>query len=180
MSTPTKLEQFNATYEAEQDRILLRFRLNTGAEFRFWLTRRFVSLLWPVLMKMSAEFSERKSPTNPLLRDTLSELAHGNAVNKANFGQAYQEGSEFPLGETPILLAKISVNPNHGENQMLTLLPQTGQGINLTVDENILHLFARLLQEASTKAEWGIEMRITGPNETPLPIIEAVPTKVLH
>lgn len=179
MNTPQRLEQFNVVYDAEQDRILLRFRVNTGAEFKFWLTRRFVHLLWGFVTKMAGEFSARKNPGNLSMRDTLAELAHGRAVNKADFGTTYQEGSEFPLGPTPILLAKIAVNPLQGDNQLLSLLPENGQGINLTLDENLLHVLARLIQEAATKADWGLALRITG-TESPVLPGASIPSKMLH
>ena len=145
MSKPPQLEQFSASYDAAQDRLLLRVRTSNDAEFRFWLTRRYVALLWPILMKMAEDFSARKAPGDPLLRHTLAELAHGEAVGKADFGSAYRDGSIFPLGEDPILLARITVNPLIRDSQTLTLLPQHGQGINLDLNEKLVHVLARLL-----------------------------------
>lgn len=179
MNQSTQIEQCNAIYDGEQDRILLRFRINTGAEFRFWLTRRYVNLLWGIMMKISGEFSARKAPCDFMIHGTLAELAHGNAVNKANFSSAYHEGSEFPLGETPILLAKISFNPMQGDKQVLSLFPQDGQGINLTLDENLLHVLARLIHEVTVKAEWGLELRITGVENSFLPV-ETTSPRMLH
>jgi hypothetical protein len=102
---PPRLEQFNAAYDAMQDRVLLRIRSSDGAEYRFWITRRYLSLLWPLLMKMADGFSARKSG-DPIARSTLAELAHGEAVGQADFASQYQEGSLFPLGPDPVLLAK--------------------------------------------------------------------------
>ena len=124
LSTPTQLEQFSASYDATQDRLLLRVRTSDDAEFRFWLTRRYVDLLWPVLMKMADTFSARKAPADPATRGILAEMAHGAAVSEANFSDQCQNGSSFPLGEAPILLSKISVTTKEGNTQTLTLLPQ--------------------------------------------------------
>jgi hypothetical protein len=160
MSKPPQLEQFSASYDSGQDRLLLRVRSNDDAEFRFWITRRYLGLLWPILMKMADVFSALKA-TDPLTRSTLAELAHGEAVNKADFGSAYRDGSRFPLGEEPVLLARITVMPLAGSTQTLSLLPQTGQGINLDLDERLVHVLARLLQEAAATAEWGLSLRVT-------------------
>jgi hypothetical protein len=179
MDKPPQLEQFSASYDAEQDRLMLRIRSNDDAEFRFWLTRRYLSLLWPLLMKMADDFSARKT-TDPLTRNTLAELAHGEAVGKADFASQYREGSQFPLGEEPILLARISVKPLHGNTQTLTLLPQQGQGINLDLDERLVHVLARLLQQVAVTAEWGLKLDIiAGVGASPEPLQAAAP-RLLH
>ena len=157
---PPRLEQFNAAYDAQQDRILLRIRTSDGAEYRFWITRRYLSLLWPMLMKMADGFSARK-PGGPIARSTLAELAHGEAVNRADFSSQYQEGSLYPLGPDPVLLARISLKPLAGETQTLVLLPGQGHGINLDLDEKLVHIIARLLQQAATAAEWGLRLEVT-------------------
>lgn len=157
---PPRLEQFNASYEAMQDRILLRIRASDGAEYRFWITRRYMLLLWPILMKMADGFSARKA-ADPLTRSTLAELAHGEAVNQADFSSQYQEGTQFPLGEEPVLLARISLRPVAGDIQTLVLLPNEGQGVNLDLDEKLVHIVARLLQQTVTAAEWGLNLEVT-------------------
>jgi hypothetical protein len=161
LSKPPQLEQFSASYDAAQDRILLRIRSSDDAEFRFWITRRYLALLWPVLMTIANTFSARKSG-DPLTRNTLSELAHGKAVGTADFASQYHPGSVFPLGEEPVLLARINVNPATADAQTLTLLPQLGQGINLKLDEKLLHVLARLLQQTATAAEWGLTLDVGG------------------
>lgn len=124
-----------------------------------------------MLMKMADEFNAGKAPGDPLTRHTLAELAHGQALDSANFGSPYQDGSRFPLGEEPILLARISVTPRPDPTQVLTLLPQSGQGINLDLNEKLVHVLARLLQEAANATEWGLSLRVSpgtpGLTETP-------------
>jgi hypothetical protein len=179
MSKPPQLEQFSASYDSGQDRLLLRIRTNEDAEFRFWITRRYLALLWPILMKMAEAFSARKS-TDPLTRNTLAELAHGQAVGNADFGSQYKDGSLFPLGEEPVLLARITVKPLANDIQTLTLLPQQGQGINLDLDERLVHILARLLQQTAATAEWGLTLDVTtgsGPTAEPL---QAAAPRLLH
>lgn len=160
MSSPPRLQQFNASYNPMHDRVLLRLRTSDNAEYRFWITRRFMSLLWPILMKMADGFSARKSD-DPLARSTLAEMAHGDAVGQADFSTQYQDGDSFPLGAEPVLLAKISVKPMGASSQTVVLLPQDGQGINLDLDEKLVHILARLLQQAAVAAEWGLKLDIS-------------------
>lgn len=179
MSKPPQLEQFNASYNAAQDRLLLRIRSSDDAEFRFWITRRYLALLWPLLMKMADEFSALKA-TDPATRSTLAELAHGEAVNKADFGSTYRDGSLYPLGEDPILLGRVTVKPLQGNTQTLTLLPQEGQGINLDLDERLVHVLARLLQQAAVAADWALILDISpGTGAAPAPLHSSGP-RLLH
>jgi hypothetical protein len=178
MSKPPQLEQFSASYDSSEDRLLLRIRSSDDAEFRFWITRRYLALLWPVLMKMADAFSARKS-ADALTRNTLAELAHGQAVGNADFASQYQEGSSFPLGEEPVLLARITTKPATGEVHTLTLLPQQGQGLNLDLDERLVHVLARLLQQAAVTAEWGLTLEVVAGNGTaPEPLQGAVPRRL--
>jgi hypothetical protein len=179
MSKPPQLEQFSASYDAAQDRLLLRIRSNDDAEFRFWITRRYLALLWPLLMKMADDFSALKA-TDPATRSTLAELAHGEAVNKADFGSAYRDGSLYPLGEEPILLGRVTIKPLQDKTQTLTLLPQEGQGINLDLDERLVHVLARLLQQAAVAAEWALSLDINpGGGTMPEPLHAGGP-RLLH
>lgn len=174
------MEQFSASYDSMQDRLLLRVRSSDESEFRFWITRRYLSLLWPMLMKMAAAFSNRKAHGNLLASSTLSELAHGEAVNNADFGSQYREGSIFPLGEEPILLARIKMKPLTGNTQTLTLLPKDGQGINLELDEKLVHVIARLLQEAANTAEWGLKLHVTADANSSSDVLAVASPRMLH
>jgi hypothetical protein len=179
MNKPPQLEQFSASYDAPQDRLLLRVRSSDDAEFRFWITRRYLALLWPLLMKMADGFSARKA-TDPATRSTLAELAHGEALSKADFGSAYRDGSRYPLGEDPVLLGRVTVKPLQGNTQTLTLLPQEGQGINLDLDERLVHVLARLLQQAAIAAEWALSLDISpGAAAAPAPLHAGGP-RLLH
>lgn len=178
VSKPPQLEQFSASYDAAQDRILLRIRSSDDAEFRFWITRRYLALLWPVLMKIADAFSARKS-VDPLTRSTLSELAHGKAVGNADFATEYHAGSIFPLGEDPLLLARINVGSISAEWRTLTLLPQLGQGVNLKLDEKLLHVLARLLQQTAAAADWGLSLDVGGERAAAEPVQAGSP-RLLH
>lgn len=180
MKKSPQLEQFSASYDSMQDRLLLRVRCSDDSEFRFWITRRYLVLLWPMLMKMANAFSDLKAHGDPLTSSTLSELAHGEAVSNADFGSQYQEGSLFPLGEEPILLARIKVKPLTGPTQTLTLLPKDGQGINLELDEKLVHVIARLLQEAASSAEWGLKLNVTVNDDAKPDSFTTLSPRMLH
>ena len=54
-----RLHQLKADFDAEQDRMLMLIAASEQVEVRMWLTRRFVKLLWPLLVKLADEASPR-------------------------------------------------------------------------------------------------------------------------
>jgi len=81
-----RLHQLKVDYDAEQDRLLMLVATNEGMELRLSLTRRFVKLLWPLLVKLAEEASPRiRTQANPEARKALLGLEHEHAVSKADF-----------------------------------------------------------------------------------------------
>jgi hypothetical protein len=101
-------------------------------------------------------------------------------VGTADFASQYHPGSVFPLGEEPVLLARINVNPATADAQTLTLLPQLGQGINLKLDEKLLHVLARLLQQTATAAEWGLTLDVGGGGHATAETAHSGTPRLLH
>jgi hypothetical protein len=78
-----RLQQLKVEYEPEQDRLLMLVATSEGMELRLSLTRRFVKLLWPLLVKLAEEASPRiRSQANPEARKALLGLEHEHAVSK--------------------------------------------------------------------------------------------------
>ena len=91
-----RLHQLKVDYDAEQDRLLMLVATSEGVELRLSLTRRFVKLLWPLLVKLAEEASPRiRTQANPEARRALLGLEHEHAVSKADFSKPYDAaGSE--------------------------------------------------------------------------------------
>ena len=84
-----RLHQLKIDFAAEQDRMLMLIAASEKVEVRMWLTRRFVKLLWPLLVKLAEEASPRiRTQPNPEARKALLNIEHEQAVSKANFAQA--------------------------------------------------------------------------------------------
>ena len=61
-----KLRQLKIDFNPEQDRLLMQLSTSDGAEMRLWMTRRYVKLLWPVLVQLAEDLSPRiKAQANP-------------------------------------------------------------------------------------------------------------------
>jgi hypothetical protein len=159
-----RLHQLKVDYVAEQDRILILIAASDAVELRMWMTRRFVKLLWPLLVKLAEDASPKiKTQPNPEARRALLGLEHEQAVSRADFSRPFEEMSRtMPLGEAPLLLARIQTGTSRDGQPVLAMHPAEGQGVTLTLDPVLLHSMCRLLQAAVTKSDWDMELRLPG------------------
>src|SRR5204863_6352566 len=148
-----RLHQLKVDYDAEQDRLLMQVATGEGVEVRLALTRRFVKLLWPLLVKLAEEASPRiRTQANPEARKALLGLEHEHAVSKADFSKPYDAvPSATPPGDAPLLLWRIQTGHDRNGQPVVALHPSEGQGVTLTFDSVLLHSVCRLLQAAVRK-----------------------------
>ena len=149
------------TFVPEEDRLL--FRLNTSgrqsAEFRFWLTRRYVRILWTALINMLKDRQPKEVKKEEPIKQTM-EMAkqHQEAIEKADFKTQYQESHVFPLGEEPILVSKVALKQTPHGSQILCMHPQNGQGLEFDLNNQLLHSFCKLLEDSTRRAEWDLNL----------------------
>ncbi|MGH8737557.1 MAG: hypothetical protein ACREU5_01745 [Burkholderiales bacterium] len=157
-----RLHQLKIDYDAQQDRLLMLVSASDGVEVRLTLTRRFVKLLWPLLVKLAEEASPRiRTQANPEARKALFGIEHEQAVSRADFSRAYeQKPRATPLGEAPLLLARIQTGRNPEGQPVVALHPAEGSGVTLTFDSVLLHSVCRLLQSAVKKSDWDMDLRL--------------------
>jgi hypothetical protein len=155
-----KLHQIKIEFDAEQDRLRMRVSTVTGQEALLWLTRRCVLRLWPLLVG-GAEASPQvvTRAADPEVKKALLEFQHEKAISQAQFGKQYEEVPRTrPLGDEPLLIAKLQRRTDQAGRVILGLLPNDGQGIFLTLDEQLLHGFIKLMQQAVERADWGFKL----------------------
>ena len=159
-----RLHQLKVDYDAEQDRLLMLVATSDAVEIRMWLTRRFVKLLWPLLVKLAEEVSPRiRTQASPEARKALLGIEHEHAVAKADFSKPYDAAPRaMPLGEAPLLLARIQTGHDRNGQPVVALHPAEGQGVTLTFDAVLLHSICRLLQAAVKKSDWDMELKLPG------------------
>ncbi len=159
-----RLHQIKIDYVSEQDRLLMQLATSDDVEVRMWLTRRFVKLLWPLLVKLAEEANPRISTqSDPEARRALLGLEHEQAMSRADFSKPYDDSARaLPLGEAPLLLARIQTGHDPGGQPLIALHPLEGQGVTLTLDSVLLHSVCRLLQAAVSKSDWDMELKVPG------------------
>lgn len=158
----------HVSFVPEQDRLLLRVSTRGGEEYRLWITRRYMKRLWPALMALLPPGPEQtvarraEGEKLPLVLegrraagDTAPSLSH-NAPTR-----------QTPLGNEPILLTRARVKTAGPSRHVLALYPAAGEGLEIVLDQPMLHALTRLLAAAVQRTDWGLDLGPPSPNLTP-------------
>ncbi len=155
------LERITVEFHAEEDRLMLRVSFDKTAEIQFWLTRRLVMRVWPVLLQMAQARPDIQLQRSPEARNALLGFQHEKALHEVQFSQATNEpGREHPLGNAPIVVSKVRARRNQKGQTILSLLPRQGTGVDLTLGDTLLHGVLKLMQDTASKAEWGLALAV--------------------
>ena len=156
----SSLHQLNLAFNPAEDRMLLRITAGSPgeiAEYRLWLTRRFVRLLWKALDQM-LEADAMSNPTiAPEGRKAIRNFQQDEVLSRADFKTPYAgEAARTPLGSDPILITRFQVSKNPDGSQILSLQTAGGQGVNLNMNTQLIHSVRKLLADKITEAQWDL------------------------
>ncbi|MBL4620865.1 MAG: hypothetical protein JKY89_00550 [Immundisolibacteraceae bacterium] len=181
------IKQLQVTYQPYADRLLLRISASDGGEFRFWLTRRLVGLLAEPLAKhlqglpLNDDGADRPEPPgsieNPARQQAEAAFKHQQAVAGLQSEKTFQSPPDqnFPLGEEPLLVAKLGVNPADKGGVVLALHSKDNKGLSVQLGSPLLHGFCDLLVKCSDQASWGLALNLVPPTKVAEP-----PSKAFH
>lgn len=157
---PAKIHKLEVSFDPIEDRLILKFHTEDLSEYRLWLTRRFVKLLWEALQKLLTE--EDKPPAQQAIEAQKIEKAYKQeqSMKQSQFVQKYAskvEISKTPLGPSPILVTKIQIKQPKAGTPVLCLHPENGQGFEISAHSMIIHALCKLLSEAIRKTDWDLD-----------------------
>lgn len=154
-----KLHQIMVRFNPEQDRLLLCASTEDQQEWRLWLTRRLVKLLWPALLKALGRNPLVAAQADTGAKATVMDFQRQKALQQADFKTPYQEGAKaFPLGEDPILVTKLQIRSSKAGGWVLRLSPGEGPGLEMAADETLLHALCAMLAKAIEKSDWSLDL----------------------
>ena len=170
------MHQMQLSYISTEDRMLFRINTNARQEFRFWMTRRYTGILWTTLSKLlegAIKGQPQDGPPKPihdsLVKSAEQELKHQEVVSQSDFQTGYQENTYLPLGEEPALLFSVAIKPNPDAQAMLCLHPENGQGVEIVLNEQIVHSLCKLIADTTNKAGWNLDLSFGESGTTPEP-----------
>jgi hypothetical protein len=104
---------------------------------------------------------EGAAAISPEARKAIVEMEHAEAVQKADFSKPFApSGSATPLGEEPLLLARVQGGRGPDGKPVLGLHTQDGRGLTLNLDAMLLHAMMRLVHQASAQAQWDLSLAL--------------------
>lgn len=155
------IKQFNATYLANDDRLLFRFNTTEDTEFRFWFTRRvtlFVLAATSHLVVKNLEQNHSPEVARAIAefsKEALHAEKGGQGISKV---ETYLPANAYPLGADPLLVMDVKCSfEKQGSEDMLSLdlaLPG-GANINLKMAGSTLQVMRLLLNQLREHAAWG-------------------------
>lgn len=165
--TAQRLHQMQLVYSQLSDRLMFRINTQDKQEFRFWFTRRFIKKIWPGLAQALARNVQPGASHSPQARAAMVEHMHQHAIAQADFNTSFNNKVEaiIPLGPEPILVTKARLTPLKTGVVILALFPETGQGMELALDPNLLHALCQLFQDAIPQTDWDLKLQL-GPSTT--------------
>lgn len=153
-----QIAQIQASYNAIEDRILLKITTLNQHVYSAWITRRYLKLLIPALQGQHPQTGEALFTPKPQDAHSQSRQEETALEDDLTSEQPSTESLAFPLGEEPVLLTKISFKDLEGEHPQLNLEPEEGPGIGFPFDAEVLAILLHVVKEAMQSANWNLEL----------------------
>lgn len=159
------LHQLTITFDPEQDRMLLRIGTAENTEYRLWLTRRFVKVLWGALMQTLDRNPELRDDVLPDVRDAVKAMEHQEAVQASNFSQSHAKSNVNLTSNTgPLLVTGGQVKAVDDENTMLNLKTSSGMGVQFGLNKQLLHALCHMMISSAQTADWDLDLQVGDPS----------------
>lgn len=180
------LEQLNLTYLPQEDRIVMRIGFGSvqeknadtseilKQEVQVYITRRLLSLLWPAILEVMEAHVRMNRPEAAFASNDLMQMDHQASLDdfkeKGSFDQQYDEQDRTGVhGATPLLIESVKFHLTVNEPICMQIILLQGDSIELKMDKSLMHGFCKLLQKTEGAAQWGLDLKLLGQNETLLP-----------
>lgn len=163
-----RIHQMSVSYQAEQDRILVRINTTAGEEMRLWLTRRMMAGLWPLLARLVTEQLLKLEPAgaslagaDPQLKKMLADFRKEEFLQQADFATPYKDAAaRLPLGEEPLLVTDVDATPLPAGAVRLAFserLPgarEQSRSFQVELAPRLMQGFMHLLEQSLAKSGW--------------------------
>lgn len=170
-----QIHQFQVSYSAEQDRILVRLNTHSGEEIRFWLTRRMMTVLFPAMERFAKESllqSAQATAHDGTGPDALAQFRKQEVLKQTDFETPFDtSGAPLLNGNEPLLVTAVHIQPL-GERgfkiRFDEVLPAADakRSLDFNLTPEIVTSLLHVLHKVLPVTEWGL-----GAN-TPIPLAD--------
>lgn len=162
---PKTLHQISMRYSPVEDRILLIFTASEGSDYRFWMTRRFVGLLWQGLLKVLASYPSLRGVVDSRAREAMLSMRHQEALQGSDFKTPYKGTGTSPAQDPQApLLTAVTGTPRPDGTTRFLFTTREGEPFQCALNEQLLHAFSHLLIDVTAKADWELGLRVAEVN----------------
>ena len=174
------ITQFNATYVAEEDRVLFRFNTSQSQEYRLWFTRGVVRSILALGAQASVAVLAREHP--PEQAKAIAEFKQQAKAEQVQF-TTFVPATNFPLGTEPILIQQARIKLMDQATALELVMPK-GQLLTMNLNEEMIAQLRLLLQTIAQRAQWGLDRVAGAPSESEQKLsadqTSSLSSKVLH
>jgi hypothetical protein len=151
------LHQIQLRYDAVEDRALLRISTTGTSEFRFWVTRRYAGILRRALHEHLGHAARTAAHVPAERQHAMLDFQRDAALATSDFKTGYVDDTQrsTPLGEAPVLLARVGLT-RQTEATVLAMHPLRGQGIEIRLNDTMIHSLLKLLDDAARAGDWAL------------------------
>ncbi|NTV09256.1 MAG: hypothetical protein HGA47_00580 [Zoogloea sp.] len=167
------IRQLQISFDAVQDRLLLRVSTAAKEEYSAWLTRRLVRQLWPHLVRILSEHLQGAGKPQ--------EAPAKDAQPGQTFDEPYRaDDLNRPLGTTPVLAGEASFDLKEAGLCQLILREPRERSFGISLDRDMMEAFCSMLRAAVAPADWNLVLDYA--NTTPAATPSSTPSRssILH
>jgi hypothetical protein len=143
-----QIRQLQVAHDSIQDRLLIRVATQANEEYRVWLTRRFLTKLWPILAG--------KLVAAPITAPSDS------AAEQPSFSEPFRDDeATYPLGATPLLSSEIKFDAMSDGSFTLLFREGRERTFQLHLNADLLQALCAMLRAGAAQAEWQLPLDYT-------------------
>lgn len=173
------IQQLNLSYNAEQDRLLLRVGTSDDSELVVWLTYRVARQMWRMFNMQvnlpTANSIKADAPPAEAVKQFNQEVQSAEALKKMDFKTQYQPRTQKLVKD--VLLAT-DIRFIGEQRKVLEIICVGGVSVKVNFGQHLLLALSNMLQLAAKKAAW--DMGAAPVASTPAVSLEQAETNILH
>lgn len=158
------LHQLTMSYMPEEDRILFRLATKDKKEYRLFLTRRFIHVLWGALKQTFEKDQELARIVDKDVQDAVLGMKHQEAIQSTDFDTpAATDTVDTTSNSGPLLVVGGKIHP--GEKITgVSFKTVDGSDIRFNLNEQLMHAFCHLIVSTGLKADWKLDLALGDAN----------------
>jgi len=167
------IQQLQISFDAREDRLLLRIATEEREEIRVALTRRLVKVLWPHLVRMlDGHLAGVEDDV------AISEEPSSPSPASGRFDAPYDEDKlSHPLGIEPVLAMESRLQAIEGPACRIMLGEVRARKVSFECDRELLLALCTMIRATIARADWDLDLdALPLPDEPHAPNPDATPT----